>query len=269
MTCYLFIISAMIIFIIAKNKNNIMLRWAIRKNHIKIFIQPIVDAHDKSIVGGEILLRWIDDKKRSTPPEKFIAMAEKNNLLLDLTELSLLKLANQLMAKKTNRKFIFFVNINASQIKNKRLIDICECFMKKINTSMTTLVLELTEHEFIFIDDNVKKNLYAIRNMGIKIALDDFGSKNSNLIYLLEFIPDYIKIDKSFIQSLNNIEAAKYIIEELEVLSKKLSIKTIAEGVECKEQLTELNRIGVDYIQGYFFGKANYYKSFFKGLHSE
>ncbi|MBJ7584213.1 hypothetical protein JG790_01110 [Citrobacter freundii] len=84
-------------------------------------------------------------------------MAEKNNLLLDLTELSLLKLANQLMAKKQIGNLFFFVNINASQIKNKRLIDICECFMKKINTSMTTLVLELTEHEFIFIDDNVKK----------------------------------------------------------------------------------------------------------------
>ncbi|EPS9351048.1 EAL domain-containing protein [Citrobacter freundii] len=96
-------------------------------------------------------------KKEAPPPEKFIAMAEKNNLLLDLTELSLLKLANQLMAKKQIGNLFFFVNINASQIKNKRLIDICECFMKKINTSMTTLVLELTEHEFIFIDDNVKK----------------------------------------------------------------------------------------------------------------
>ncbi|MBJ7584212.1 EAL domain-containing protein [Citrobacter freundii] len=77
MTCYLFIISAMIIFIIAKNKNNIMLRWAIRKNHIKIFIQPIVDAHDKSIVGGEILLRWIDDKKRSPPPRKIYCNGRK------------------------------------------------------------------------------------------------------------------------------------------------------------------------------------------------
>lgn len=269
MSYYLFIISVIITLLILKNKNNIILRWAIRKNHIKTFIQPIVDAHDNSILGGEILLRWVDDKKRSIPPEKFIAMAEKNNLLFNLTELSLLKIANQLVLKKTNMELVFFVNINASQIKNKRLIDICECFMKKINTSMITLVLELTEHEFIFIDNNVKKNLHTIKNMGIKIALDDFGSKNSNLIYLLEFIPDYIKIDKSFIQSINNIDAAKYVVEELDVLSKKLSIKTIAEGVECKEQLTELNRIGVDYIQGYFFGKATHYKSFFKDLHHE
>jgi FOG: EAL domain len=258
-------------FSIYRKKDYLFLKRAIKKNKIKVFIQPIVNLHDNSIAGGEVLLRWFDSKKISIPPEHFIRIAENNNLLFDLTEISFLKIANEVLMhkEKINTKIFVSFNINASQIKENRLINICGDFIKKVNSPMIKITLELTEHDFIVIDDNVKRNLNILKGMGVNIALDDFGSKNSNLNYLLEFIPSYIKIDKAFIRSINNNDIAKYIVEELVVLSTKLSIKTIAEGVECEEELTELKHINIDYIQGHLFGKAIHYKNFFDVLYSD
>ena len=236
---------------------------AIQKREFKPYIQPIVCASNHKIIGGELLVRWHTSDRGVIYPDSFIDNMEKAGILSELT----CSIINEVVVnfdgenKFNGEGFILHVNVAPSLLHNKKFISTCIRVKKKNNLS---LVLELTEQYFFTMDSKTISTFHFLKESGVQFALDDFGTGYSNLFYLECFTVDFIKVDKMFTQGLERCKQSHYIIETILELSKKLNIKTIAEGVENMELVNKLMLLGVDYFQGYYFGQAIELCSFIK-----
>lgn len=234
---------------------NALLRQAFEKNQFTTYIQPITDARTGNIVGGEVLMRWQHPELGFIAPDKFIPVAEKSNMIILLTELSMAKIIAMIKQENLTTPLFICFNVSAKHFSNKRIIKLCKHFMEELCDFNIALTLEVTERENILSIESLELIVQNLRNIGVHFSIDDYGTGNANLSYVKKFTPDYIKIDKSFTNHINESKGSAVIIENIISLARGFSCKTIAEGVETAGQLKALKALGVDYIQGYFTGK--------------
>jgi EAL domain-containing protein (putative c-di-GMP-specific phosphodiesterase class I) len=123
------------------------------------------------------------------------------------------------------------------------------------NTPSSALLIEITESLLMDADEKVSQKLFQFRQAGVSIALDDFGTGFTSISYLKKFPTDYIKIDRSFVNSMTEVSNDKILCEAIIVMAKKLGIQVVAEGIETSEQLNILKNMGCEYGQGYYFSK--------------
>ncbi|GHX36388.1 diguanylate cyclase/phosphodiesterase with PAS/PAC sensor(s) [Vibrio cholerae] len=228
---------------------------ALKNKDFHPYLQPIFDRN-LNLMGAEVLVRWIDKNNKFIFPDKFISIAEKNGQINEITEMLMEKLAFSFNSISIIRKAPLHISFNIvpSQIINEDFFNYCVQYFDSLSKSDYTFILELTEREEI---PNEKKYIDAVnafKSLGFKIALDDFGTGHCSLKYLLQMDVDYIKIDKSYVASIDSgykMELLDNIID----LSKNLAISTIAEGVESKKELDYLLSKNVDNFQGYIFEK--------------
>ena len=233
------------------------LKEAVFAQNFTMHFQPQFRTSDGALRGVEALIRWKDDTGGMISPAVFIPIAEKNGTIVPIgtwvIEESLKDYAE--WKRKYHYPLIMSINISAIQYKQPDFIDKLFHILEKYQISPCEIELEITES--ILIDDfeEITERLIVLRDIGVKISLDDFGTGFSSLAYLKGLPIDTLKIDKSFIDTVITDENTRIITESIIYMVKKLGFETIAEGVETEEQFRYLQEISCDIMQGYYLGK--------------
>lgn len=233
------------------------LKSAIKNGELYLAFQPQYSTNDRQLVGFEALARWESYELGPIPPLKFIPLAEETGLIVEMGEW-ILRTACSTFKKlhdTYNTKATVAVNISAVQIMNPSFVEIVKNILDETGIRPDLLKLEITESVFITSMKYVVNVLNQLKKLGICIALDDFGTGYSSLGYLQNLPIDTIKIDKSFIDSINFKTDDKQLVGSIIALVHQMGFDVIAEGVENTEQLEYLRKQKCDCIQGYLWGK--------------
>lgn len=229
---------------------------SIKNKEFIVFLQPKFDAITEKVIGAEALVRKLKYKKIIMPDE-FIPQYEKTGLITKL-DMYVLEEVCRLQKKWMELNLpLLPISINESRyhLKNKNHIKELQEIINKYNVSANLIELEMTETtvvEDIFV---AKGAAEAVKKLGFVVSMDDFGTGYSSFNILKDIEIDILKIDKEFFKDLENNKRAQIIIETIIEMCKKLRIKTVAEGIETKEQVNFLKKVGCDIIQGYYFSK--------------
>jgi diguanylate cyclase (GGDEF)-like protein/PAS domain S-box-containing protein len=243
----------------AKEKIDIRnrLHGAIDRNELALHFQPIVEQ-GKGIVGLEALLRWIDPKYGTIPPEKFIPIAEESGLIIPLGEwvlnVACMNLKN--LHQEGFPDLRMAVNLSARQFHRRDLLDVLERVLERVGLAPEFLELEITERTAVMDLDSTTAMLYALSRKGIRLAIDDFGAGYSSMTYLKRFPINCLKIDMSFIKDMERDPKDVAIIKAIITMAHGLGLEVVAEGVETEGQVKLLTEATCDHFQGHFFGKA-------------
>jgi diguanylate cyclase (GGDEF)-like protein len=219
--------------------------------------QPLIDFDTGDVIGAEILVRWQHPKLGLLFPDIFIPILERSGQIVQL-DLYMLKLAVSnltLWADWLPEKFKLSVNVSTSGFASQDFINYMQTQHLECAEIIERLCVEITEESLILNVDAVKKHLDILKRLNIPVALDDFGTGFSSLSYLHQFSLDYLKIDKSFVDDINEMSSKILILDAVVNLAKALNIKTTAEGIETAEQYQKLKEIGCDLGQGYYIAK--------------
>ncbi|EHK8985942.1 EAL domain-containing protein [Vibrio vulnificus] len=234
---------------------------AIRDKAIIAHYQPIVDTESGKVNGFEALARWIHPELGFVPPDVFIDLAEQHQLIVELGE-SILRQACQFISTLNRTRadnglnpLTVHVNLSAMHFYHARLPDALRHVMDEFDIAPGQLVIEITESTLLGIESETLERTKEIKSLGIQLALDDFGTGYSSFSTLCSFPLDIVKLDKSYIDQLENNDRARTLIRSIASMAKELGLTTVAEGVETASQLRKLKIWHVDEIQGYYFYK--------------
>jgi len=230
------------------------IKSAIIQDRILTFFQPIMNNKTKQIEKYEVLMRLLNSKGEIISPYQFMDIAKVSKHYIDLTKIVIHK-AFSYFEKRENIEFS--INISTLDLFEEGFISYLKNEIKYFSIA-DKLVIELIESENVNDYDVVEKFMKSMKKLGVKIAIDDFGSGYSNfahIINLSQYI-DYIKIDGSLIKNICNEDTHSLIIlQTIQTLSKQLGIKTIAEFVDSEQKLKYIDDLGIDFAQGYIIGK--------------
>lgn len=235
------------------------LKTALKNKQLTLYYQPIVFSKTGRLKGFEALIRWKHPIKGIIFPSDFIPVAEDNGQIIPIGQWVIETACRQLKAWQDRFNdydhLTVSVNISVQQFSCNNLEKIVETALNETGLAAHCFMAELTESAVIDKPGAVIGHLNRLKQSGIKIAINDFGTGYFSLAYLKNFPLDFLKIDKSFVDDINrdheNLEIAKAII----TLAQNLDLEVIAEGIESNDQLETLQGIGCDFIQGYYFSK--------------
>lgn len=233
------------------------LRHAIEQEEFVLYYQPQVDISTGRIVGTEALIRWHHPNKGIIRPDEFIPLAEKSGLIVPIGEW-VLKTAcrqNKMWQECGYSPMTVSVNVCACQFKQMDLVQVITGLLKEAELEPKWLELEITESVAMENFNLTIKTLNKLRELGVKISLDDFGNGYSSLNYLRQLPIDTLKIDKSFVQSLTSSKDDRVIAKAIIEMAHSLGLSVTAEGVDGYEQLSFLKSKGCDRGQGYLFSR--------------
>ena len=233
-----------------------MMEEAIKNKEFEVYYQPQISTKTEKIEGAEALVRWKKDENRISPSE-FIPIFEKNYFIIKLDEYVYERVCENIQELKKEFKEIpkISVNISKESLIDSKFLEKYEKIMKKYDIMPEEIELEITERTTVNNDIDIQKILNEVKQKGFSIAIDDFGTGYSSL-NMLEIMPiDTLKIDKSFIDRIDISEEKTNFIEIIMFITKKLNLKTVAEGVETIEQVKYLKRWNCDLVQGYVYQK--------------
>lgn len=229
------------------------LRQAIKHNEFCLYYQPRYRIEGTQLTGAEALVRWNHPVLGLLMPDQFIALAEETGLITSISDWTMLQACQD--ATTWPQSLIVSVNISAIEFRNQRLIERVRQVLLLIGLPSHRLELEITERIMIEDADGAFKTMMALKTLGVRLSMDDFGTGYSSLNYLRRFPFDGLKIDKSFTDELAESPEGLSIVEGIINLGHALSMTVTAEGVETEEQLTCLQTLMCDEVQGYFLGK--------------
>lgn len=232
------------------------MRQGLAAHEFMVYYQPQVDAGTGELVGLEALARWKSPQIGLVSPEQFIPLAEQTGLIHEIGELVLREACSQ------GRKWMeqgmapvrISVNISAHQMRRPDFVDLIQAAVQATGFPARFLELELTES--MLIDDSPQdlEKLSRIKAMGIRLSIDDFGTKYSSFAYLRRLPIDRLKIDRTFIQDLPVDARGAEIVSAIIAMSRSLNLEVVAEGVETAAQADLLKKKGCQTIQGYYSG---------------
>ena len=230
---------------------------AIERVEISLAYQLQYQTATSTIRGMEALARWNSNELGTIPPTTFIPLAEAQGYILPLGKWVLTKACQDmlLLHKELGKRFVLSVNISATQIHHPLFVDMVQEVLEQTGYPAEWLELEITESVVIASFEAVIRHLDALRKLGVGIALDDFGTGFSSLYYLQELPIDVLKIDRSFIQSIGSVEGREQIVAGIILLSHRMGIAVVAEGVETETQRQFLQTHACDVLQGFLLAR--------------
>ena len=228
------------------------LREAIATGALRVAYQPIVDKTGEKMTGVEALSRWTHPTRGEIPPSEFIALAEHSGCII---ELGAFMLRQACLDGNAWPQLTLAVNVSPLQFRRADFVDQVERILEETGFDPTRLELELTESVLLGNVDSAEAAMLRLKKLGIRIALDDFGTGYSSLLYLRRYPFDKLKIDRSFVHSIEKAADAAAIVHAVVGLGRGLGMKVTAEGVETADQHLFLRAAGVHFMQGYRFGK--------------
>jgi EAL domain-containing protein (putative c-di-GMP-specific phosphodiesterase class I) len=218
-----------------------------------VHYQPFVDALSAARRGFEALVRWRHPTRGLIPPDQFIPLAEETGLIVPLGEFVLRCACVDAAGWPSD--LTVAVNLSPIQFKEAELFEMICAALEDTGLPPERLEIEITES--VLLERGVENHAFMerLKHIGIKLALDDFGTGYSSLSYLTAFPFDKIKIDKSFIRNLTHQPRSSAIIASIVTLARGLDMSVTAEGVETSEEFERLKALGVNFAQGYLFGR--------------
>jgi EAL domain-containing protein (putative c-di-GMP-specific phosphodiesterase class I) len=229
------------------------LRNAIERDELTLHYQPQVSIDGATIIGVEALVRWPHPVHGMIPPSEFIQIAEERGLIVPLSEWVLRKACLEAKRWKGIR---LAVNVSPIQFRHKDFVSNVIRIIEETDFDPAQLELELTEGVLIEDADAAETAMMDIRAHGVGLALDDFGTGYSSLIYLRRFAFDKIKIDRTFLEYMEEAGESAILVHSMAHLGRALGLRVCAEGVETAEQHRFLQAIGCHELQGFLFSKA-------------
>jgi len=228
------------------------LRIAIERNELRVAYQPIVNNSGETVVGVEALCRWTHPVRGEISPAEFIPIAENSGLIIDLGEWVLRRAC---IDGNAWRGVMVAVNVSPLQFRRADFVDVVERILAETGFDPTRLELEVTESTLLGNVDTAELAMFRLKALGVRLALDDFGTGYSSLLYLRRFPFDKLKIDRSFVHSIERAADAAAIVHAVVSLGRGLGMKVTAEGVETAEQHLFLRAAGIHSMQGFRFGR--------------
>lgn len=232
---------------------------AIRERSFEVYYQPIYSVREKSIVSLEALVRLNDAELGHIPPEEFIALAERDGNIVHIGEQVLEEvcrfLAKHVLPNASLGIRSVQVNISMVQCLRKNLSETILPVLKRYHIPPSMITLEITENVAVSTPELLQRHMRELADWGIAFAMDDYGSGNANCSYLIQFPFKEIKIDKEIVWASFRNPTAKMVLENEIRIIHGLGLPLVVEGIEEKEQSDVMERLGVEYIQGYYYGK--------------
>jgi len=225
---------------------------AIENEGLKAAYQPIVNASGETMIAVEALARWTHPRAGIISPAEFIPVAEHSGLIIQLGEWMLRRAC---LDGRNWPGLTVAVNVSPVQFRRSDFVDVVERILKETDFDANRLELELTESTLLGNLETAEQSMLRLKAIGVRFALDDFGTGYSSLLYLRRFPFDKLKIDSSFVRSIETASDAAAIVHAIVSLGRGLGMKVTAEGVENAEQHLFLRAAGVHSMQGYRFGR--------------
>lgn len=235
------------------------LRYAIEEDQLTVYYQPKVWIEDGTIYGAEALVRWERPGHGLISPGDFIPLAEKTGLIVPLGRQVLEKACSQLQEWQERypdrSSLTVSVNVSPKQFSDGALVGDVARVLRETGVRPHTLTLEITESSVMEDAESNRDTLRSLKDLGVCVSIDDFGKGYSSLTYLKDLPVDILKIDRAFIDGLDSDTGNMAITSAIITLARALGLKVVAEGVETIEQLANLQELGGDLAQGFYFSK--------------
>ncbi|PHR17792.1 MAG: diguanylate cyclase [Hoeflea sp.] len=235
-----------------------MLQIAIEEREIEIHFQPQIIPSTGGLAGVEALARWTHPAEGPISPGKFIPIAEASGQIVGLGTL-VLDLACEQAAKWRDQEFDFkhiSVNVSTIQLWQPNFIDVLKAALERHNVPGRNIYIEITESVFVdHSESRIAMVLAAIRAIGVKLSLDDFGSGYSSLGYLNRLPFDQLKVDRSFISDIDTDQRKQQVLRGVLGLGRGLGFNVVVEGAETLEEVTLVEQLGCDSVQGFYYAR--------------
>ncbi|WP_134686062.1 bifunctional diguanylate cyclase/phosphodiesterase [Brevibacillus migulae] len=233
------------------------LRNAIEEGQFALVYQPKLQLQSEKIIGMEALVRWDHPEKGRISPAEFIPLAEETGLIVPLGKWVLNQACwqNKQWQEQGFAPLVVSVNVSGIQFTQSDLVDTVREVLQETGMDASLLELEITETVLMKEIEKMSKIMEEIRSLGVNISIDDFGTGFCSLLYLKKLPVNTLKMDKAFIDDIENEQDIRVIESSIITLAKGLNLEVLAEGVETWQQYNALKKIGCDYIQGYLFSK--------------
>lgn len=233
------------------------LHQAIDRGEFELHYQPIIDLATSKLVSFEALARWRHPTRGLLLPGRFISIAEESGLIVRLGNLVLREACRQATSSgaELGACFDIAVNVSALQFERSDFVDEVARILAETGLAPARLTLELTESSMMPDRVDAHEQLHALKALGIRLAIDDFGVGYSSLSSLRKLPIDILKIDRSFIEELGRPRGTTELVRAIIALAKSLDLRVIAEGVETPHQLDALRELGCHEVQGFLLGR--------------
>lgn len=235
------------------------LRKALQRQELQLAYQPIRTLEADQLKGFEALMRWQHPQQGMIPPSTFIPLAEETGLIIPLGEclihLACQQICNWQKHHSDMPEIIVSLNISGQQLQHPNFLEMIDQTLTNYQLSPSWLELEITESSLMEKSDCVLQQLQGLRQRGFRLSLDDFGTGYSSLSYLHRFPIDTLKIDRSFVQTMEPQSSSFEIVRTILSLAQTLNLAVVAEGVETAQQAEALKALHCDMVQGYFFAR--------------
>lgn len=230
---------------------------ALVEKEFRMFYQPIISTKTNKIISAEALIRLNDRVLGYVSPEEFIPISENNGKIMEISEYVIDSVFRFVKENRLEDMGIEFVEMNLSvmQCMDKKLTEKLQFYLNKYGVDPKQINLEITETATNFDEERLKKQLARIKSLGFTFSLDDYGTGYSNLVRVLEYPVDVIKLDKSIVWSAFHDRDNYITLKNLISMFHDVRRKIVAEGVESEEQKNALTDLGCDYLQGYYYSK--------------
>ena len=236
-----------------RRQTEIELRKAIAENEFELYYQPVFETESNAVAGLEALLRWNHPERGVVSPPEFISIAEESGLVVQMGDWVLHRAC--IDASRWPSHVRVAVNVSAIQFRNGAVVSSVKDALAASGIAPNRLELEITETALLSDNEDTLEALHALREIGVRIVMDDFGIGYSSLSYLRSFPFDKLKLDRSFVQDSETSEDAQAIVRAVASLGKNLGMETTAEGVELEAHLRNVVSEGYTYIQGFLYGR--------------
>jgi EAL domain-containing protein (putative c-di-GMP-specific phosphodiesterase class I) len=238
------------------------LRLGLQRGEFSLHYQPEIALDTAAMVGVEALLRWHSPSRGSVPPAEFIPIAEATGLIVPLGEFVLREACTQTARWRRDAElpdgFVTWINLSAKQLSAGGVSASVRAALEAVALPPHFLGLEVTETALVqdgHAGERARAELQELHRLGVRIAVDDFGTGFSSLGQLRSFPVDMIKVDRSFVQGIEHDAKDAAITANLVALAHALGLLAIAEGIESEGQLTSLRELGCDLAQGFLFAR--------------
>jgi diguanylate cyclase (GGDEF)-like protein len=233
------------------------LRTAVEEERLSLAVQPQMDMHSGTIVGVECLLRWRLDDGTEIPPVEFVPLLEESGLIMEAGAWVLEEACRlQRLWAAAGHDLRVGLNVSPRQFVDPALLDRFAGIIAGHDLTHGRIELELTESLAMQEPQHTVRVLGALREMGVVVAVDDFGVGHSSLAYLLRFPIDTLKIDRTFVHGITTSRPNQAIVRAATAMAQSLGLSTIAEGVETLREADFVDALGVREIQGWLVGRA-------------
>lgn len=234
-----------------------MLDEAMKEDRIEVFYQPIFSTKAKKFVSAEALVRMRDRDGNLVPPGAFIAVAEANGKILQLGEIVFEKVCRFFTKEQLEQYGLHYIEVNLSVVQcgYPGLADDYIGIMEKYQINPKYINLEITESASMAAKKTLLENMRRLMEYGVYFSLDDFGTGQSNLNYIVDMPVNIVKFDREMSQAFFQDEKAKYVMNAAMQMIHGMKLKIVSEGIETEDQYLAMEELSIDYIQGYYFSK--------------